>query len=157
MYKNICFTGACLMLCSIIITYLGRETLEEQLAYKMSKSENFKAIMDYGKEIAGNVEVMPDSNKNKLRALKSRMGFLLKNNKNLSHFEVKDSMMMIINFVKKESFFDSSFYKEGALMIPVFKKFDAEFPEYTKMPKDERSIVFKKAAAIFLKNSEYKN
>lgn len=154
MYKIICLTATALILCSIIITYSGSETFDEKLAYQMSKSENFKAIMNYGRGIAGQVEIMPDSTKNKLHALKPRIDFLLATNNKLSHSQIADSMIMISNLVKKESVFDSSFYKKAALMGLIFKKFHDEFPEYNKMSKEEKAVVFKKATSIYIKNSE---
>ncbi len=42
----------------------------------------------------------------------------------------------------------------GRQMGIVYKKFDKEFPEYKKMSKEERAMVFKKAAAIFVKHSK---
>lgn len=152
MYKIICLTVACLMLCTIIITYTGSETVDEQLAYRISKSENFNAIMNYGKVMAGIVKVMPDSTKNKLRELKPRMDYLLSKYKSLPHSQVRDSLFKITNLVKSEKVFDSAFLKQSMVMGPVYKGFYSEFPEYKKMSRAEKSIVFRKAAAIWLKN-----
>ena len=118
MYKIIGVTIVLLMLISVIVNYSSSETADEKLSYQISKSENFKAIINYGKVIADRVQAMPDSTKNKFRALKPQVDLLLKN-KSLSRFQIKDSLIKFTNLVKKESLFDSSFYKKSASMVSV--------------------------------------
>ena len=49
---------------------------------------------------------------------------------------------------------DSEFLNNAKKADPLYKRCFDEFPEFKKMSKEERSSVFKKAAAIFLKNSK---
>ena len=149
MRNIILFTIFFLSLCVILITIFS-ESPNEQLAYRMSKSKNFQGLINFWKPFAIKANKLPDSVKNKVRPIKIHIDSLQKN-KSLSLFQKADS---IIKLGKSMPLMDSEFLNSAKKADPLFKRFFDEFPEFKKMSKEERSSVFKKAGAIFLKNSK---
>ena len=141
--KNIILlTAVVLSLVAVLITY-SKRSAEDELAYRMSKSSSFLAIVNYGKQLAGKVKSLPDSTRNNIRGLGPLANFI--NNKILSPAQKRDSLIRLTNFLRNEKWYDSSFYKETINMGSAYKQFFKDFPEYKKMPIEEKRIVFKKA------------
>jgi hypothetical protein len=135
----------------LVLISCKTKTPDDELAERMAKSENFKAIMNFWKEQAKPLIKLPDSTKNKFRLIKVHLDSLQKNN-NLTTREKGDSILKIVRsqpILKKLS--DSQTIRT---LAPAYKNFSAEFPELRKLPKDERTAVFQKAAAIWVKNSK---
>jgi hypothetical protein len=139
----------CLILCSVVIS-CQRKTADDELAERMAKSENFKGMMVFWKEKSKILIKLPDSTKNRFKLIKMHLDSLQKNNK-LNLRQKADSIMKI---GRSEPSVDRimSDTQNAKRMTPFLKGFNAEFPEIRKMAKEERSIVFKKAAAIWFKN-----
>lgn len=148
MRNIILFTVFLLGLSAILITS-QIESPDEQLAYRMSKSESFKEIMNAGKRMADHVTPLPDSTKNKMRQFRPRIDLILRNPK-LTSIQKRDSLMQLVKFVYST---DTGMIGQAKEMLPVYKKFNKEFPEFKSMSREGRTAVFKKAARI-IKNSK---
>lgn len=151
--RNIILLTAFLLGLFIIIINWQRPSSEDELAYRMSRSENFRAILDFWKTTAGSIPRMSDSNKFKFRALRSRMSALFQKNNGLTQSQIRDSMNMINDVIKTNALIDSSFLKKSEAMAPVYKRLHDEFPEYIKLPAKNRSKVFRKAFALLKKRN----
>ena len=149
MRNTILFTAFFLSLCAILITWQS-ESPNEQLAYRMSKSESFKEIMNAGKRMANHVTHWPDSTKNKMRQFKPRVDLILRN-PNLTFIQKRDSLEQLAKFVSNT---DTGMIGEAKEMLPVYKRFNREFPEFKSMSREERIAVFKKATRMLIKNSK---
>ena len=139
-----------LSFCTVLTTY-QRESPDEQLAYKMSRYESFKAIINSGKRIAIYVQHLPNSVKNNMRQFKNSMD-LIRKNVNLNVIQKRDPILQLVKFVSKT---DTAWLRETNEMIPVYKKFNKEFPEFKRMSKQEKLSVFKNAEQILIKNSKH--
>ena len=149
MRNIILLTALLLGLCAILITSQS-ESPDEQLAYKMSKSDSFREIMNAGRRMADHVSHWPDSTKNKMRQFKPRIDLILRN-PNLTYIQKRDSLVQMAKFVSNT---DTGMIGEAKEMLPVYKRFNREFPEFKSMSREERIAVFKKATRMLIKNSK---
>lgn len=126
------------------------ESPDDQLAYRMARSSNFAAIMNAGKRMATRVKQMPDSTRNKMRQFKSQVDQMQKNGYR-SIVQKKDSLLLMVKTIAAS---DTSWLGDTKAMIPLYKRFNMEFPEYKTLSKAERSLVFKKAARLYIGSSK---
>lgn len=153
MRNIILFTSFLLGACAVFINW-QKPGSDDELAYKMSRSENFKAVLEFWKTNGGIMTSMPDSNKVKLYALRDRMVSLIQNGNSLTQSQVRDSMNIIVNLIKRDSLIDSSFLKRSATAIPMYKGLNKEFPEYKTLSPQRRSKIFRKAVALLRKRND---
>ena len=147
MRNVILFTVTILSLVAVLVAY-SRPGKDDELAWRMSRSPNFIAIVQYGKRTATRVRSMPDSTKDQLKHLKTKLDSLDKIT-GLNFVEKRD---LVMKFLRANPLMtDSQTKREGKDMSVVFQRFTKEFPEYKKMPGEERSVIFKKAALIVAK------
>src|SRR5437016_3668271 len=130
--KRFILSGIICLAIFVLVQSCQKENSDDELAERISKSENFKSIMNFWKSKVDYLIKIPDSNKNKLRTLKVRIESVQKD-KNLNVYQKSDSLIKITNLIKAQSLFDSSFYNDAMITTPVYKKFYDEFPEYKRL------------------------
>lgn len=147
MRNIILFTVFFLSLIVIPVTY-SRPDGDEQLAWRMSRSPNFIAIINAGKQMATRIKSMPDSAKNQLKQFKARI-YSIDRKTGFNFTQKRDLVMKLIR--SNPMMTDSEMIANAKNMDPSYKRFNSEFPEFRKMPKEERTLVFKKAFTMLRK------
>ena len=130
---------------SSILPSCKQKTADDELAERMAKSESFKAVMEEGKRMANHTVQLPDTVLNKYKLLKSKLNSYQKDSK-LSILQKRDSMLQLVKLLSR---IDTGLINQARNVLPIYKSFNNEFPEFGKLPKEEQSLVFKKAAVLF--------
>ena len=149
MIRNTILITAFLLSTIAIWIVASSESPDDQLAYRMSRSADFAAIMNAGKRMANRMKQMPDSTRNKMLQYKSLLSQVQKNR--FVNVLQKDSMLMMVKSIATS---DTAMLGETKAMIPVYKRFNKEFPEFKNLSRVERSLVFKKAARLYIGSSK---
>ena len=149
MRKLILFLIFCITIALIFISCKTKST-DDQLAERMAKSQNFKGIMMFWKENGKLLIKLPDITKQRLTLNKILLDSLQKNN----HLNLRQKADSILKIGRSEPTVNRliSDTQNTKNLILYFKGFNIEFPEFKNMPKEERSIVFKKAASFLKKD-----
>ncbi len=101
--RSIIFILAAFIGFSLAISSCQTKTSDDELAERMAKSENFKMMMNFGKQIADKVKPMPDSAKNKMRKTKELIEKLQSN----TTLNVKLKRDSIFKIIRSTPFYDS--------------------------------------------------